>query len=94
MFKPLNRHILITRVEEKVEEKESLVLVPDDYKVKTSPYGLYTVIQVAPDCEKVSLSFIGVKIVVNESMIEEVAIRDKKYYLVLENYIYGQYQEG
>ena len=92
MFKPLNRHLLLERVEEKEEENKSTILVPDDYKVKKSPYGLYLVKQVAPDCEKVKL-FSGAKIVVNESMVEEVNVASQKYCLILENYVYGLYQE-
>ena len=52
MFKPINRHLLIEKVEEKKEESKSTILVPDDYKVKSSPYGLYTVKDIARDCEK------------------------------------------
>jgi len=86
MFEPYNRHLLLEKVEEQVEEKQSTILVPDDYKVKTSPYGWYNVLSAADDC---SHDLKGRTILVNESMVEEISINKKKYYLVLENYIYG-----
>ena len=89
-FKPTNRHLLIEKVEEKKEESKSTILVPDDYKVKSSPYGLYTVKDIAGDCEK-SFGGNGTKIVVNDSMVEEISVEGEKYYLVLENYVYGMF---
>jgi len=86
MFKPCNRHLLLEKVEEVVEEKKSTILVPDDYKVKTSPYGWYNVLSVADDCSNDAR---GRTILVNESMVEEISINNSKYYLILENYIYG-----
>ena len=93
MFKPLNRHLLVEKVELEAEkEKEdSLVLVPDDYKlIKKSAHGLYKVIAEAEDCEKVS-NCEGREIVVDESMVQKIALNNKTYYLILENYIYGVY---
>ena len=85
-FKPTNRYLLIEKVEEKKEESKSTILVPDDYKVKTSPHGWYNVLSVANDC---SIDVRGHTILVNESMVEEISIDNSKYYLILENYIYG-----
>ena len=42
MFKPINRHLLIEKVEEKKEECKSTILVPDDYKVKSSTHLSFT----------------------------------------------------
>ena len=90
MFSPLNRHLLVRQVEEdSTQEEESLVLVPDDYTIKKSPYGLYEILKVAPDCEKIGKAYINCNVVVDESMVQEVTIGDQRYYLVLENYIYG-----
>ena len=92
MFSPLNRHLLVSKAEERrsLEEKEeSLVLVPDDYSVKKSPYGLYKILNFAPDCEKFGKKYINCNVVVDESMVQEITIGDQRYYLVLENYIYG-----
>ena len=93
MFNPLNRHLLIEEIEEESAEKEeSLVLVPDDYSVKKSPYGLYKVVRVAPDCEKFGEKYVGHNIVIDESMVQEVTICKQTYYLILENYVYGVYK--
>ena len=90
MFNPLNRHILIEKIEEqKSTKEESLVLVPDDYKIKNSLYGLYKVLNFAPDCEKIEEHHVNCNIVVNETMVEEMTIGDETYYLILENYVYG-----
>jgi len=90
MFSPLNRHLLVRQVEEEpVQEEESLVLVPDDYAIKKSPHGLYEILRVAPDCEKIGEAHINCHVVVDESMVQKITIGDQRYYLVLENYIYG-----
>ena len=92
MFSPLNRHLLVSKAEDESileEEKESLVLVPDDYSIKKSPYGLYKVLKLAPDCEKFGEKYLNCNVVVDESMVQEIPIGDQRYYLVLENYIYG-----
>ena len=91
MFKPLNRHVLIEKIEEEaVKEKDSLVLVPEDYKLK-SQFESYTVLRHAADCEKMDESFIYKKVVVEESMVQKISLKEKTYYLILENYIYGIY---
>ena len=41
------------------------------------------------DCEKIRPSNIGQQVVVNNSMVEEIKVHGKTYYLLLENYIYG-----
>ena len=90
MFNPLNRHLLVEPAEEEpIEKEESLVLVPDDYSIKKSPHGIYKVLKSAPDCEKINESYTGRQVVVEESMVQGITIRNRQYYLVLENYIYG-----
>ena len=65
-FKPYNRHILLQEIDIKEEpEARSTILVPDDYKVKSKPHGVYKVLKVADDCAKVSADIVGGKIVVN-----------------------------
>ena len=89
MFSPLNRHVLIEKAEKGPQpEEKSLVLLPDDYELK-SQFGLYKVIHHAQDCEKINESYIDREIVVEESMVQEITIHNRQYYLILENYIYG-----
>jgi len=92
MFSPINRHLLLEEVTTETPAEESLVLVPDDYSVKKSPHGLYKVIKVSPDCEKFGEQYTNCKVVVEESMVQEIAIGDHHYYLVLENYVYGIFE--
>ena len=50
MFKPVNRHLLVEKVELKPKTEESFVLVPDDYKIaKKSSHGVYNVLDAATD---------------------------------------------
>ena len=90
---PMNRHLLVEEVRTKTKEEEaneSLVLVPDDYKV-SSQFGSYKVLKCAKDCEKIGEAFVGRKVVVENSMVQKVPLEGKTYYLVLENYVYGTY---
>lgn len=88
-FKPLNRHILIFPVEKKEPDKPGTILVPDDYVKVKSPYEIYKIVNVAIDCEKVCRDNIGRQVVVNNSMVEEIKVHERTYYLLLENYVYG-----
>ena len=93
MINPLNRHLVLEEIELKEEKQEdSLVLVPDDYKLqKQSLYGVYKVIAKAPDCERVGESLVGCRVVVDESMVQKIPLGEEKYYLILENYVYGSH---
>jgi len=86
-FTPFNRHILIDVIEEQEEEKKHSFLLPDDYKKQKSPYALCKVRDFSCDC-KIDIAT-NMNIVVQRSMIEQIEILDKTYYLVLENYVYG-----
>ena len=86
-FTPFNRHILIELLEQEEEEKKQAFLLPDDYKKQKSPYVLCKVMNFANDC-KVNITT-NTNIVVQRSMIEQIEIVNKTYYLVLENYVYG-----
>ena len=92
MFSPLNRHLLVEEITRETSTEESLVLVPDDYSVKKTPYGLYKIVNASPDCEKFGEQHINCNVVVEESMVQEVTIGEERYYLVLENYIYGTFE--
>ena len=86
-FTPFNRHILIEIVEKKEEKSEHAFLLPDDYRKQESPYVVCKVKGFAYDC-KIDITA-DINIVVQRSMIEQIEIVDKTYYLVLENYVYG-----
>ena len=92
MFSPLNRHLLVEEITREASTEESLVLVPDDYSVKKSPHGLYKIVKTSPDCEKFGEQHTNCNVVVEESMVQEITIGEERYYLVLENYIYGTFE--
>ena len=83
-----NRHVLIELVEEKEEEQQSLIALPQDYKKTVSPYMVAKVLQVSDEC-KLFLEE-GDLIVIERRMLTEIEIKGEKNYLVLENYIYGR----
>jgi len=90
MLKPLNRHLLVEKVEVEEKEAKSTILVPDGYKIKKSPHALYKVKDIAPDCEKVDLA-VDTTVVVNESMVEKISVGGETYHIILENYIFAVY---
>ena len=82
-----NRHVLIRPVEEKEEQKESLIALPENYKKAESPYVIAEVLDFADDCS--SNIIVGDDVVLERRMMIEVKIKGTTNYLVLENYIYG-----
>lgn len=98
MIKPFNRHLLLEQCEVERQESSldkpvsSAILVPEGYKPKPS-HELYKVVDMAEDCNNVNKIKLMDRVVVNNSTVEEISINDKTFYLVLENYIYGVYEE-
>ena len=95
-LKPMNRHVTI--VPHFVDnETDTGVLLPDGYKQEESRFVRATVVDIAPDCKEdlkrmKRSSKSSVVAVVERSMIEEVAVSDRKHYVILENYIVGIYR--
>lgn len=98
-IKPVNRHILIIPHTKK-NETNAGVLLPDDYEEEHDAYVTATVVDIADDCGKQfkHLSY-GLtdgrpkKIIVDKSMIQEVKLKDNKFYLILENFVVGIYRK-
>ena len=96
MLKPANRHLLIVPHVKKNETSTGVIL-PEDYSPEQDTYIVATVIDIAPDCDKQfrHLRYGNLdtnKIIVDRSMIQEVALKDKTHYLVLENYVIGVFR--
>lgn len=96
MLKPVNRHLLIVPHVQK-NETSSGVLLPEDYNPEENQYVEATVIDIAPDCDKQfrHLKYGTIdnnKIVVDRSMVQEVKLKDKTHYMILENYVVGVYR--
>jgi len=88
-FDPRNRYILLSAAEPSVTEASPTILIPDDYQIKTNPYGVYTLEQVSADCQKVSLDDIGKLVMVNDTMVETASLAQGDFLLIQENHIYG-----
>ena len=97
-LKPVNRHLLIVPHVQK-NETNTGVLLPDDYSAEEARYIEASVVDIAEDCDK---SFRHLrygnldnnKVVVDRSMIEEIELKDKTHYLILENYVVGVYRRA
>tara|TARA_B100000287_G_scaffold434195_1_gene497988 strand:+ start:7431 stop:7697 length:267 start_codon:yes stop_codon:yes gene_type:complete len=83
---PCNRHILIDPIEQK-DNDEAIVLVPDGYKPKANPHTLAAVIDWSDDVDLPLYE--NATILVNSSMIEQIEIGERKYHMILENYVLG-----
>ena len=89
-FQPFNRHLVVDVIEDKKEEKDSLIVLPTDYEKPLDPFVKAIVIAIAEDSklrDKLSLNDV---ILVERRMLHKVEISEHLFYLVLENYIYGR----
>ena len=93
VLKPVNRHITIVPHPSK-SESDTGVLLPDDYKPEEDRYITATVLDIASDCSPALRELRGSgnknrTIVVERAMVEEIIVKNKSYYTVLENYVVG-----
>ena len=86
-----NRHVLIEPMEEEKEESNSLIALPDDYKKAESQYVIARVLDFADDCN--CRLAVGTDVILERRMMIEVEVKGNKNYLVLENYIYGSFED-
>jgi len=87
--KPANRNLLISIIEEEVEELEtSTFLLPEDFKKKQiERYIIVRIDNISDDCEKTLQHHIGKRCVVEASMINEIKIDSHAYNIIGENYV-------
>ena len=93
VLKPVNRHLTIVPHVKK-NETSSGVILPDDFEIEEDRYITATVMDVSSDCSSTIRTLRGSGsgnrvVVVDRSMIEEIVVRDKSYYTILENYVVG-----
>jgi len=86
-FEPHNRHLWVEILEEEKEEKESAVLLPEDYKPQESEFAIVKLKDGAPDCSRRWAR--GENLIVERRMIREIKVSDKAFYVILENYVLG-----
>ena len=86
MFNPVNRHILID-VPSAEQIRESLIVLPEDYKPEEERFIEVLAIAFASDVrfEVGDAS----RLVVDRSMIEEITIGGTIYNIILDNYVVG-----
>ena len=87
MLNPRNRHLLVVPQDEREQEEERAVLLPENYRTPQSPYAVVSVLSVAPDVSQLLMA--GETLVVERSMLKEVTFEGETFNLVLENYILG-----
>tara|TARA_R110001583_G_scaffold95891_5_gene239970 strand:- start:306 stop:581 length:276 start_codon:yes stop_codon:yes gene_type:complete len=87
MLHPLNKHLVVEPINE--EKKSSGVLIPDDVRVEESSYKLVRLLRAHSECSL----YPGVKLVVPTHMLEEVEFLGNVYYLILENYVVGFFED-
>ena len=71
-------------------------MLPDDFSQPEDRHIKATVLEVSRDCQE---SLRGLhrgskEIIIDSSMIEEVVVKDKSYYMILENYVVALVKES
>jgi len=86
VLRPVNRHILV-EYSPPQENKDSGILLPDDYKPPEQNHVLVKVLSVAEDvsirCDT------NDEILIDKKMLNEISVQHSIYYLILENYVIG-----
>jgi|TARA_R110000823_G_scaffold221594_1_gene350089 co-chaperonin GroES (HSP10) len=86
VLRPVNRHILV-EYSPPQENKDSGILLPDDYKPPEQNHVLVKVLSVAEDvsirCDT------NDQILIDKKMLNEISVQHSIYYLILENYVIG-----
>ena len=86
---PRNRFLLLEEAPAATEQEAPTILLPDDYNVKTNPFGVYKISQISTDCTKVSLEDIGKLVVVQDHMVSTASLEQGDFLLIQENHVYG-----
>jgi hypothetical protein len=86
-FEPYNRYLWIEILEEQKEEKETSVLLPENYKPQESEFAVVKLKDGSPDCKRRWAR--GENLIVERRMIREIKLGDKSFHTILENYVLG-----
>jgi hypothetical protein len=87
MLNPVNRYIWINVPTTDADNKESLIVLPDDYRAPEERFVRVSAVKAADD-----VRFDVVRddeMVVDRSMIEEITIGATIYNVILDNYVVG-----
>tara|TARA_R100000657_G_C4666756_1_gene110736 strand:+ start:991 stop:1275 length:285 start_codon:yes stop_codon:yes gene_type:complete len=86
---PRNRYLLLEEAPTLTEQDAPTILLPEDYNVKTNPFGVYKISQISADCTKVNVDDIGKLVIVEDHMVSTASLDQGDFLLVQENHIYG-----
>jgi len=89
MFKPVNRHILVSVFKTEEPTTDSGIVLPDDFKPTKERYTVVTVDDWAEDVKFASVLNINSQLVIDNSMLEEISIDGQVHNLILDNYVVG-----
>ena len=93
MFKPVNRYIQIKINKPEQDLDEYGIILPDDYNPKEERYIVAAVVSCATDGRFHFDIVEGKKIVIDQSMIEEITINNETISIILDNYVVGLVEE-
>ena len=93
MFRPVNRYIQIKIHKLEDDLDDFGIVLPDDYNTKQEKHIVASVLAWAPDvrfCEQLAEDK---KIVVDQSMVEEISINNSQITIILDNYVVGLFED-
>ena len=90
MLQPFNRYVQVEPLEEKEEENDLAIVLPDNYSKPISPYLKCEVLSISAESKFCSELKIGDEIIIERRMMLSIELGGETTYLVLENYIYGR----
>jgi co-chaperonin GroES (HSP10) len=86
--KPINRHLLIKKIEQQKEDKHSAFLLPEDYKKKPQErYIAVEILDIPEDSDKFHEYHRGRTCIVESGMINEIKHSGTIYNIIGENYV-------
>ena len=83
---PINKYLLVEKEEDQVSH-----LVPEEYRDNLSPFSIVKVLDMASDCEKITLQpeRSNMKIIVQTNGIEKIKTLRDTFYIVSEKFVVG-----
>jgi co-chaperonin GroES (HSP10) len=83
---PVNNYLVVKTVED-VEEEESTILLPQDYRSVESPFAVVEVVNCSG--ESGTLWGTGLQIVVEAHMLRDIEHNGKTFTVIKENHVIG-----
>ena len=89
MFRPVNRyiHVEINKPDQDLDDYG--IVLPEDYNPKEEKHITAGVISWSAEVRFAHLLKPGLRIVVDQSMVEEIAINNETISIILDNYVVG-----